>query len=129
MLVPELQKMSCRCGIYKICSVLGTPTTAWTLAPESSALFWHPPQLTPNCWFGFVVWGLNPWIMLKLNGKPPPILQNTDPNYQSKPGRWQPGVPSPKRAAENLQPPPGHGPEHSRRGGQGERRGSAETSA
>ena len=47
-LVPELQKMSCRRGLYKICSVLGTPTTAWTLAPESSALSWHPPQLTPN---------------------------------------------------------------------------------
>ena len=37
MLVPELQKMSCQRGLYKICSVLGTPTTAWTLAPESSA--------------------------------------------------------------------------------------------
>ena len=38
--------------------------------------------------------------MLKLNGKPPPNLQNTDPNYKSK----QPGVPRPKRAAEHLQP-------------------------
>ena len=84
MLVPELQKMSCRRGLYKICSVLCTPTTAWTLAPGSLAhamlcsglglwvvfdgldassllsLVWHLPELTPNCWFGLVVWGLNP---------------------------------------------------------------------
>ena len=38
----------------------------WTLAPESLALSWHPPQRTPNCcldlWFG----GLNPWIMFSM---------------------------------------------------------------
>ena len=37
--------MACRRGLCKI----------WTLAPESLALFWHPPQRTPNCWFGLVV--------------------------------------------------------------------------
>ena len=29
--MPELQKMFCWRGLYKIFSVLGTPTTAWTL--------------------------------------------------------------------------------------------------
>ena len=29
--MPELQKVSCRRGLYKIFSVLDTPTTAWTL--------------------------------------------------------------------------------------------------
>ena len=29
---------------------------------------------------GLVIWGLNPWIILKLKGKPPLNLQNTNPN-------------------------------------------------
>ena len=37
MLVPELRKISGRHGLYKIYSVLGISTTAWSLAPESSA--------------------------------------------------------------------------------------------
>ena len=51
-------------------------------------------------------------------------IQTTNPNRAGS----NRGAQS-KEAAEHLQPPPGRGPEYSRRGGQGERRGSAETSA